>query len=130
MIDELQMEKRIETILEISRRVFFELGGGYSETVYESAMMVDFRKEGVPYKLRPDVDILYQGERVGFQQVDFLLWGDIAVEIGVGGIITMDHISRMTTCFKSHDVIRRAIIVNFPYSNNREDGIRHMVIPG
>ncbi len=63
---------------------YSELGHGYSESVYASALAILFRQAGLAARREHVVDVLFQGERVGFYRLDFLVEDKVIVELKAG----------------------------------------------
>lgn len=57
------------------------LGPGFMESTYENALAVEFGRRGVGFVRQAAVDIGYKGVAVGQQRVDFLVEGDLVVEL-------------------------------------------------
>ena len=55
-------ERLSSQIIEAAIDVHRELGPGFLETVYESALKVAFRQRGIIYESQRDVMIFYAGE--------------------------------------------------------------------
>ena len=76
-----EQTKWAEAVIEIAAAVYGILGEGNLESVYENAMAVEFRKRGIPYAIENNVEVLYKGESVGMQRLDFVIGGTLAVEL-------------------------------------------------
>lgn len=83
----------IKTIQEVARTVWNELGYGYREDVYEKAMAHELRTTypTVMFAVEAYVEILYKGVAVGLQRLDFVIDGELAVELKTGARITPAH---------------------------------------
>ena len=102
-----------EAVETAAKKVYSVLGEGYAESVYEAAMAVEFRKAGVPYAIENHVEVLYEGECVGMQRLDFVIGSEVAVELKAVGSITKSHTAQ-TTAYMRTTQFALAIIVNFP----------------
>ena len=96
-----------------AKKVYAVLGEGYAESVYEAAIAIEFRKAGVPYAIENSVEVLYEGECVGMQRLDFVVGGEVAVEPKTSGSISKTHTAQ-TTAYMRTTQFALAIIVNFP----------------
>lgn len=68
------MEKSFTVILkEIVEEINKELGPGFSESVYQSAIAVDLQKRGIFYDKESYVLIYYKEVNVGFNRMDFVV---------------------------------------------------------
>lgn len=67
------MELWQDVIVDCANRVYQGLGAGYSESVYHTAMEVEFRDLGLNYETKSVVPILYRGRNVGYGIADFIV---------------------------------------------------------
>ncbi len=74
-------ERLSSQIIEAAIDVHRELGPGFLETVYESALKVAFRQRGIIYESQRDVMIFYAGEQVGTHRLDLMVEDQIVVEL-------------------------------------------------
>lgn len=102
-----------ETVIEIAAEVYQVLGEGNLESIYENAMAVEFRKRGIPYAIENNAEVLYKGECVGMQRLDFVVGGVLAVELKAVTKITASHESQTRAYMQTAD-FEEALIVNFP----------------
>ena len=102
-----------KVVAEVAAEVYGELGEGNLESVYENAMAIEFRRRNIPYAIENNVEVLYKGERVGMQRLDFVLGGMLAVELKATGSISKSHLSQTRAYMRTAD-FAEAMIVNFP----------------
>lgn len=67
-----------------------ELGPGFIESVYESALAVEFDLLGIKYERQKPVDVFYREKQVGEHRLDFLVEGRIVVELKA--VLTLEKI--------------------------------------
>ena len=97
-----------------ARKIYATLPEGYAESVYEKAMAVEFRRHRVPYAIENTVEVLYEGECVGTQRLDFVIDGRVAVELKAATTIAKSHVAQTRAYLKTTE-FDRAILINFPY---------------
>ncbi|MDD5530617.1 MAG: GxxExxY protein [bacterium] len=69
-------------IIEVFYRVYNKLGYGFLEKVYENAMMIEFKREGIPAKTQTPIKVYYdEKEIIGEYTADILVDDKIMVEI-------------------------------------------------
>ena len=112
-----------DAVIEVAKEVYSILGEGNLESVYERAMAIEFRQRGIPYAVENNVEVLYKGEYVGTQRLDFVISGILAVELKAGGSITKGHESQTRAYMRTAD-FANAIIINFPSPAKDEPDIR------
>ncbi len=54
-----------DQVAEATAEVYAALGVGYEERVYEEAMAVEFREQGISYEVEHNTEIFYKGAKVG-----------------------------------------------------------------
>ena len=57
------------------------LGNGFQEVIYQRALEIEMRQQGLDFSREHEMDIFYKGERIGTRRVDFFVEGKIMVEI-------------------------------------------------
>jgi len=62
--------ERTEKIINIFYKVYNRLGYGFLEKVYENALMIEFKKEGIPAVSQSAIKVLYEGEIIGEYYAD------------------------------------------------------------
>jgi len=70
-----------EKIINIFYKVYNRLGYGFLEKVYENALMIEFKKEGIPAVSQSAIKVLYEGEIIGEYYADILVANKVIVEI-------------------------------------------------
>ncbi len=73
-------EELIRRIIGAAIAVHRELGPGYLESVYETALTVELSQMGIRCEQQKTIDILYRGTKVGEHRLDLLVEGKIIVE--------------------------------------------------
>jgi GxxExxY protein len=75
--------------------VYFDVYRGtartYPEYIYEQAMLEDMRRKGIPCQRQPDYEVFYKDRRVGRQQLDLFVAGEVVVELKVAPQLTKLH---------------------------------------
>jgi GxxExxY protein len=68
-------------IIEAAISVHRELGPGFLESVYESAMKVALRHRGIVYQAQHEVTVIFEGEEVGVHRLDLIVDERLVVEL-------------------------------------------------
>ena len=76
-------EAAVETALgKVHGRLWTHRNGcGFLESVYEEALALEFRLEGIEFERQKPLDVFYKGERVKQFVCDFLVTGEVLVEL-------------------------------------------------
>jgi GxxExxY protein len=68
-------------IIEAAIAVHRELGPGFLESIYESAMKTAMRHRGISYEAQKEVTVLFEGEEAGVHRLDLVVENGIVVEL-------------------------------------------------
>ena len=82
MIDERYKHSELTSrIIGCAMEVHKILGNGFQEVIYQRALAIEFNKAGISYAREFEMLIHYKGEHIGTRRVDFLVEGEVAVEL-------------------------------------------------
>ena len=99
-------------IIGLAMQVHNKLGHGFLEKVYENALMVLFRREGIQSKQQAPITVCFEDEVVGDYYADILVEEEIILELKSSeGII--DAYRAQTLNYLKATKLRLAIILNF-----------------
>jgi len=99
-------------IIGLAMEVHSKLGYGFLEKVYENAMMVLFRREGIKAKQQAPITVYFEGEVVGEYYADILVEDKIILELKAVEKIVNAHISQTLNYLKATG-LELAILLNF-----------------
>lgn len=116
-------EALIDEVTSAAAEVYDKLGAGYIEPVYEEAMAVEFRARKLPYEIERTTEIFYKDVKVGTHKLDFIVAGDLVVELKAGASISKGHIAQLRSYMKTLG-IEHGIVINFPYPEQDEPATR------
>ncbi len=68
-------------ILRAAMNVHSILGNGFQEVIYQRALEIEFRLLGINFGREVSIPVFYKGELIGERRVDFLVDGNICVEL-------------------------------------------------
>ena len=103
----------IQRIQELAQEVYEQLGGGYNESVYEQALAYELRQADIMYRRQPTEEILYKGEHVGDQSLDFRI-GDLILELKAAANISNSHRGQLHAYLNTAG-FNEGLLINFPY---------------
>ncbi len=88
---ELILKEEVYSIAGAAMEVYYTLGVGFLEPVYQAALAVEFNNRRVPYSREPQLEISYKGVLLDkIYRPDFVCYGQIIVElksqVGLSGI--------------------------------------------
>jgi GxxExxY protein len=70
-----------DRIIAAAIRVHRELGPGFLEGVYEEALAVEFALSGIQFVRQKPITLFYKDHQIGEHRLDFLVEGQIVVEL-------------------------------------------------
>jgi GxxExxY protein len=100
------------------------LGAGYLEKVYENALVIELRKNGLTAAQQRAVRIFYEGFVVGDYMADLIVNSNVIVELKAAKVIDTIHEAQMLNYLRAAKM-RIGLILNF---GTPKMGIRRFVI--
>jgi len=88
-------------IIEAALCVHRELGPGFLESVYESAMKVALCHRGIVFQSQHPVTIFFEGEEVGDHRLDLIVDGQIVVELKAVKALESIHFAQVKSYLKA-----------------------------
>ena len=101
-----------EKIIEIFYKVYNKLGYGFLEKVYENAMMIEFKKEGIPAVPQSAIKVFYEGEVIGEYFADILIDNKVIVEIKAAKGLAVENEAQLLNYLKATN-IEVGLLLNF-----------------
>ena len=105
-------EELTEDIIKIFFKVYNTLGYGFLEKIYENAMMIEFRKAGIPAESQSSIEVTYEGEIVGEHAADIIVDSKVIIELKAAKKIAEDHHAQLLNYLKATD-IEVGLLLNF-----------------
>ena len=111
----------------LAKRIYSQLGAGYSERVYHNAMEVLLRQCNVQYESERIVQIPFEGHVIGNLRADIIINNTIVLEFKT--IKTLNDQSEL----QAQNYLRLmglkiAYLINYPPHPNREVEVRCIVV--
>jgi GxxExxY protein len=76
-----EIDKLTHKIIGCAMAVHRALGNGFQEVVYQRALAIEFRHQGVEYQREMEMELFYREESIGTRRVDFFVEGEVMVEL-------------------------------------------------
>ncbi len=89
-----------------------ELGPGFLESIYESALCIAMTNRGLKFQKQYPVQVHYQGVVVGRHRLDLLVENALIVELKASKCITQMHIATAGSYLKATG-LENALLLNF-----------------
>ncbi len=90
-----------EQIIKIYYKVYNTLGYGFLEKLYESAMIIEFKMEGIPAVSQFPIKVHYNNELIGQYYADILVDKKVIVEIKAARTLTSNHEAQLLNYLKA-----------------------------
>ena len=92
------------------------LGCGFLESVYEEALAVEFRLQEIEFERQKPLDVFYKGTKVKQFVCDFLVEGNVLVELKAIKELTPLETGQVLNYLKSTD-LKLGLLLNFGASS-------------
>jgi GxxExxY protein len=109
---DLQHQQLTEKIIKIFYRVYNKLGYGFLEKVYENAMKIEFRRDGIPAVFQSPIKVVYEDETIGEYYADILVDERVIVEIKAARRLMDENEAQLLNYLKATD-IEVGLLFNF-----------------
>jgi len=78
--------------------VYNQLGHGFLESVYESALEIDLRVARIPVKRQEEIGVFFRGQCIGKYVADLVVNDQVVVELKAVRTITSVHEAQLLNC--------------------------------
>ena len=109
----MQKDPRTHKIIGAAMEVHNEMGPGYLEAVYQECLEIEFELQNIPFISKPNVSLYYKKRKLKkYYMPDFIVYGDIVVEIKAQKMLTKDDEAQIINSLKSsrHEI---GLLINF-----------------
>lgn len=62
-------------------KVHSTLGNGFQEVIYQRALAIEMKYDGLTFEHEKEMGVFYRGEQIGTRRVDFFVEGSVMVEL-------------------------------------------------
>ena len=109
---DIKCKELTEKIINIFFRVYNKLGYGFLEKVYENAMMVELKKEGIPAVPQSAIKVFYEDNVIGEYFADILVDDKVIVEIKASKNLAVENEAQLLNYLKATN-IEVGLLLNF-----------------
>lgn len=102
------------------------LGPGFLESVYEEALAIELDIRNIPYERQKPITLLFKGRAVGDFRLDFLIGGQLIVELKAVEVIHPIYPAKVIHYLKACG-LELGLLINFHVVLLR-DGIKRIVV--
>jgi len=119
-------ERQIEKVVDCAIRVHRELGPGFFELAYQNAMCVELTQSDVPFESQKRVVVSYCGVPVVAQRLDFVIAGQIVLELKAVAVLEPIHHVQLMSYLRGTG-FRVGLLMNFGALSLRA-GLKRIII--
>jgi len=88
------------------------LGNGFQEVIYQRALEIEMRYQGLEFSREHEMEIFYKGENIGKRRVDFFVEGKIMVELKAVIQLEDVHLAQAINYLEAYKM-RIGLLINF-----------------
>jgi GxxExxY protein len=99
---ELILKQEVYQIIGAAMDVYYQLGRGFLEPVYQEAMEIELRRRGIPFEAQPELTIYYKEQPLEKRYFpDVVCFGQIVAELKVCDRLTGKEESQILNYLKA-----------------------------
>jgi len=109
----MQKDPRTHKIIGAAMEVHNEMGPGHLEAVYQECLEIEFELQNIPFISKPNLSLYYKKRKLKkFYVPDFIVFGDIVLEIKAQKMLSKDDEAQIINSLKSsrHEI---GLLINF-----------------
>jgi GxxExxY protein len=99
-------------IIGCAMQVHRTLGNGFPEVIYQRAMELEMAAKGIAFEREKEVPIQYRGEQIGVRRVDFLVEGNVMVELKAVVRLEEVHLAQVLNYLEAYQM-HVGMLINF-----------------
>jgi len=107
-----QFDELSARVIEAAIAVHRELGPGFLESIYESALKTALRHRGITYESQREVAVLFEGEEAGVHRLDLIVEGQVVVELKAIKALEDVHFAQVRSYLKATG-LHVGLLLNF-----------------
>jgi GxxExxY protein len=101
-----------EKIIGCSMKVHTTLGNGFQEVIYQRALKIEMRKQGLSFAREMEMPIFYDGVQIGTRRVDFFVEEKIMVELKAVTQLEKVHLAQALNYLEAYKM-EIGLLINF-----------------
>ena len=100
-------------IIGAAMKVHRELGAGFLESVYQEALEIELRRQGIPFEREKELRIHYDGKELQQRyKADFVCYDNIIVELKAVSSLDRNHYAQVINYLKATNK-KLGLLINF-----------------
>ena len=99
-------------VIGCAMKVHRQLGNGFQEVIYQRALAIEMRNEGLEFEREREMDIRYNGIFIGTRRVDFLVADAVMVELKAITEVTEANKAQIINYLEAYE-LEIGLLINF-----------------
>lgn len=99
-------------IIGCAMKVHSILGSGFQDVIYQRALAIELKKNGILFSREIEMQIFYEGENIGTRRVDFLVENEVLVEVKALTCLIDVHLAQGLNYLVIYD-LEKGLLLNF-----------------
>ena len=108
----MEYEKITYKIIACAMEVHNQLGNGFQEVIYQRALSIELNLNNIDHIREQEMKIYYKNEFIGTRRVDFLVNGNISVEIKAVKELDDVHLAQALNYLETYN-LQVGLLINF-----------------
>jgi GxxExxY protein len=107
-----EQDKITHKIIGCAMEVHNTLGNGFQEVIYQRCLSIELNYSGIEHQREVEMPIFYKGQEVGLRRADFLVMGEIMVELKA--VINLEdvHLAQAMNYLEAYN-LPTGLLINF-----------------
>ena len=112
------MEKQLiykdltDKIIGAAIAVHKELGSGFGERIYESALAEELSQNNIHFERQKIVDVFYRDKKIGYHKLDLIIQGTVIIELKTVDRLENVYLSQLISYLKATR-LKVGLVLNF-----------------
>jgi GxxExxY protein len=107
-----RLDKLAHAVIGAAIEVHRHLGPGYLEEVYQAALELELKLQGIPFEPQKSISVSYKGHPIGEGRLDFLVDGILVVELKAVDALADIHKAQVISYLKATG-LHLGLLINF-----------------
>ena len=121
-----ETDELITRIIGCALVVHRQLGPGFLESIYSTALGLELEAEGIPFERERSISVIYRGHPIGAQRVDFIVSNTVILEIKAAARLDPVFQAKLISYLRTTG-LRVGLLMNFNTPLLKE-GIKRLVV--
>lgn len=110
--NELKYSEITGKIIGAAMKVHTTLGRGFQEVIYQRAMEIEMAKQGLKFQREMEMEVFYDGQKVGTRRADFFVEDKVMVELKAVSLLEEVHLAQAINYLEASNM-EVGLLINF-----------------